>query len=126
MAYDKAMRYLAVITLLVLALAQPVAAMSPSTNQIRAACNYENLPAEHRPLAKTMCFTYFWGYLDYHRMLTSKGRTPDQLFCLPKEGVKIGEVQSFFMQVTKDMPDTNKEPAVVTVTALLKAMFPCP
>jgi hypothetical protein len=110
--------------ILLIAAIQPVSAEGPTANMLRASCNYENLPAQHQQIAKTMCFAHLHGFMDYHKMLVFKKM--DKLFCLPKGGVTLGTVRAFFMREIVAMPQEAMDaPSGFVLSLVLEKYFPC-
>lgn len=98
-------------------------AKGPTTDMLRASCNYDKLPAEHQKMAKTMCLSYMHGFLDYHQALKQKNMT--KLFCLPKGGITLGTARTFFMRMAEANPDLKDIPASLTFSGVLEQYFPC-
>jgi hypothetical protein len=97
-----------------------------STNMLRAACNYPNLPAAYQAQGKQLCHSHFRGFFDYHNALTVLNR-PASLFCLPPSGIRLGMVRAFFMREANSMSEDEQAetPAGFTLINAMRAHFPC-
>ena len=118
------MKHLAIsFAVLMLMWAGDAKAEGPTTDMLRASCNYDNLPAKHQQIAKTMCFSYMHGFLDYQKAL--KYKNMPKLFCLPKGGITLGTASAFFMRMAEANPDLKDVPAGLTFSRVLEQYFPC-
>lgn len=98
-------------------------AIGPTTDMLRASCNYDNLPSKHQKIAKTMCFSYLHGFLDHQKALKQKNMV--KIFCLPRGGITLGTARSFFMRMVEANPNLKNISAGLTLSKVLEQYFPC-
>lgn len=85
---------------------------------------YRRCAAGRGTAEQGQCYAYIDGLLDMHSVVVGLKRS-DALFCLPADGVPLGEAARAFVTWIDQHADSRRQTARIALVVALSRTYPC-